>query len=96
MTSLNSDPNAPAIRQARDELDAAIEQFAPDQAESLRLLEAAIEKLHAALKSADNWSEDGTEARNFSLWRAQFLGSFLDDIELAKPDPTQQEDHELN
>lgn len=88
MTSLSSVPGAEQLQEAQDELDAAVEQFDARRVESIRPVEAALDKLHAILKSGTTWNEDSTEARNFTLWRAQFLGLFLDDLELAKPENT--------
>jgi len=85
MSSLSNVDRTQAIRAARNELDAAVANFDARRVESLRPVEAALGKLYTALKSAGSWSEDSTEARNFTLWKAQFLGQFLDDLELAEP-----------
>jgi len=81
-------PVAEQLREAQNELDAAVEQFDARMVESIRPVEAALDKLHAILKSEPTWNEDSTEAQNFTLWRAQFLGLFLDDLELAIPENT--------
>lgn len=100
MTDFKHPEEPQAVRESRGELDAAIENFDSRNPESLRPVEAALDKLHAALRSAANGHEDSPEAKNFALWRAQFLGLFLDDLELARPEPTSsphiQEAHEPN
>ena len=95
---------AEAIRKTRDELDAAVEKFNARNAESLVPVEAAIDKLNAALIAAAEWRDGVTQemeryavdrserwreseaGQNFKLWKDQFLGLFLDEIELEKPD----------
>ena len=92
------------IRKVRDELDAAVEKFNARNTESLVPVEAAIDKLNAALIAAAEWRDGITEVmeqdadarserwreseagQNFKLWKDQFLGLFLDELELEKPD----------
>ena len=94
---------AEAIRKTRDELDAAVEKFNARNAESLVPVEAAIDKLNAALIAAAEWRDGITEVmeqyadarsdrwreseagKSFEQWKDQFLGLFLDEIELEKP-----------